>query len=83
MDFQAIENILLRLIETSAESFPAEQAKEMADLVRAGDPGIAFENLCTQLHEYDVPVDEATLGQLKEIGTQMGIQPKYWERLKA
>ena len=73
---------MLRLIQTYAPSFPAEQAKGMADLVRAGEPGIGFENLCTQLYEYNVPVDEPTLGQLKEVGTQMGIEPKYWERLK-
>jgi len=82
MDFQTIEHSLLRLIQTYSGNFPAEQAKEMADLIRAGEPGIGFENLCTQLYEYDVPVDEPTLGQLKEIGAQMGIEPKYWERLK-
>jgi hypothetical protein len=28
----------------------------MRELVDAGEPGIALENLCTQLYEYDVSV---------------------------
>jgi hypothetical protein len=82
MDMQTIEQLLLRVIQTYAGQFPAEQAKEMADLVRAGEAGIGFENLCTQLYEYDVSVDDGTLSQLKDIGSHMGLKPKYWERLK-
>jgi hypothetical protein len=83
MDFQSIERSLLQLIQIYARNFPAEQTEEMAKSVHAGEPGIAFEDLCTQLYEYDVPVDEATLREFKEIGSQMGIQPEYWERLTA
>ena len=82
MDLQTIERVLLHLIQTYAGNFPAEQVAGMTELVQAGEAGVALENLCSQLHEYDVPVDEATFGRLKEIGTQMGIEPDYWERLK-
>jgi hypothetical protein len=46
----------------------------MGDLVRAGEAGIGFENLCTQLYEYDVSVDDRTLSQLKDIGGHMGLE---------
>jgi hypothetical protein len=82
MDMQTIEQVLLRVIQAYAEQLPAEQAKEMGDLVRAGEAGIGFENLCTQLYEYDVSVDDGTLSQLKDIGGHMGLESKYWERLK-
>jgi hypothetical protein len=83
MDMHEIEDSLLRVIETLAAYLPAEQVKEMADLARAGEPGVGFENLCTQLFEYDAPVDKGTLRQLEVIGRHMGIAPKYWERLKS
>jgi hypothetical protein len=82
MDFQTIERMLLHLVQKYAGNFPAEQVAGMTELVQAGEAGIAFENLCTQLHEYDISVDEATVGQLKDIGSQMGIEPDYWEQLK-
>lgn len=82
MNMQMIEQLLLRVIQTYAGELPAEQAKEMADLVRAGEAGIGFENFCTQLYEYDVSVDNGTLSQLKDIGGHMGLESKYWERLK-
>lgn len=83
MDMHEIEESLLRVLATYAVHLPAAQVNEMADLVRAGEPGIGFENLCTQLYEYDVSVDDGTLRQLEVIGGHMGIATKYWERLKS
>jgi len=82
MDMHEIEDQLLQIIHRYTEQLPAEQLKEMADLVQAGEPGIGFENLCTQLHEYDVAVDNGTLRQLEDIGTRMGLAPKNWLQLQ-
>jgi len=83
MDMHEIEDSLLRVLQTYGVHFPAEQVNEIADLLRAGEAGVGFENLCTQLYEYDVSVDDGTFHQLEVIGHQMGIATKYWERLKS
>ncbi len=77
-----LENALLELIETFTGLLPREQVKDFAGLVRAGEPGIAFENLCTQLYEYDIVVNREVLGELKVVGSAMGLESKYWDRLK-
>jgi len=41
-------------LKYAAGRLPAEQLAE--SLVKAGEPGIALENLWTQLEQYDVPV---------------------------
>ncbi len=82
MDIQEIELALLEVVQTYAGQLPAQQAKDMADLVRAGEPGIAFENLCTQLYEYHIAVDNGMLNKLSDIGSAMGLHSKYWHRLK-
>jgi hypothetical protein len=42
-----------------------------SSLVRAGEPGVALENLCTQLEEYDVAVPQDVLRELSEIASAM------------
>ncbi|RLB52115.1 MAG: hypothetical protein DRJ42_15630 [Deltaproteobacteria bacterium] len=46
-----------------------------------GEPGVALENLCTQLYEYDVVVPEPLVAELAALGSLMGIEPAHWTRL--
>jgi hypothetical protein len=77
-----IETKLLELIATCRGLLPTEELDEMSELARAGEPGIALENLFTQLHEYDAHVDEATVKDLEALGKTMGLDAKYWVRLE-
>jgi hypothetical protein len=77
-----LEQQLVGLLGRFAEALPAAELQDMKDLVSAGERGIEFENLCTQLVEYDVGVDAADLESLAEMGGKMSINPKYWERLR-
>jgi len=79
---KAIESGLLELIDAFAGRFPSEQAAGMRQLVLAGESGVAFENLCTQLFEYDVVPDRLTIGRLHELGSTLEVDSKYWQRLR-
>ena len=81
MDLRAIEDELARAIGLFRGKLPDNQIQDMIDLAKAGEPGIAFENLCTQLYEYDVIVDKETLESLRNIGKSMNIDTRYCERL--
>jgi len=81
MNLRAIEDKLVRIVGLFREKLPNDQIQDMMDLAKAGEPGIAFENLCIQLHEYDVPIDKKTLESLREIGGSMNIDTRYCERL--
>ena len=82
MDMNAIESSLLKVLEEFAQSLPRQQVSGMRELVIAGEAGVAFENLCTQIFEYDLIPTGHILDQLQQIGIAMGINSKYWERLK-
>lgn len=41
-------------------TLPGEDVDSIWELIDAGEPGIALENLRTQLKEYDVQVDSQT-----------------------
>lgn len=81
MELRAIEDELARAIGLFRGKLPDDQIQDMMDLAKAGEPGVAFENLCTQLYEYDVVVGEETLGDLRNIGKSMNIDNRYCERL--
>jgi hypothetical protein len=75
------EQRLLSLVEQIGSTLSAEALADVRELIVAGEPGVAFENLCTQLFEYSVPVSEADITELRRLGELMGICPDYWQRL--
>ena len=60
---------------------PAVELQGMESLVAAGEPGVAFENFCGQLYEYDGALEPAELAELAEVGELMKIDPRYWQLL--
>ncbi len=82
MDFQIVEESLLAMIGSFTGQLAADQLADMADLVRHGERGIAFEILCTQLDEYEVPVGQEALSTLRTIAASMEIDPDYCDRLE-
>jgi hypothetical protein len=81
MDLKPIEQKVLAAVGAFSERLPEEQLQDMRELVQAGEPGIALENLCSQLYEYDIPVPVEVQATIVDAGRTMGIKPSYWERL--
>lgn len=76
-----IEHRLRQVLDQFGDGLPTEQLKDMKELVDAGELGVALENYCTQLLEYDVSVPSSVVAELKELGQAMGLDEKYWMRL--
>jgi hypothetical protein len=76
-----LEAELKEIISIFDGHLPPDQLLEMKELNAAGEPGVAYENLCVQLFEFDVQVNESQFYQIRKLGLAMRIQPKYWERL--
>lgn len=62
---------------------PNVELDDMVDLVRAGEYGVALENLSTQLFEYDVLLTPGILGAIKTLVEAMGMHDKYWTQLSS
>ena len=73
---------ILDTIARCRDLLPAEQIRDMTELVLAGEPGIALENLATQLCEYEVDVSSEIVRDIEGLGSEMGLDEKYWCRLK-
>ncbi len=73
MDLQTIEKRLAVILSDAKEWLPAEQQTDMQSLVAAGEPGVALENFCAQLEEYDVVVPDQVVQELCEMAALMGM----------
>jgi hypothetical protein len=69
-----VEERLARVLGRVSGLLPDDQLQEMRQLVQAGEPGIALENLCTQLYEYDVSVPAELAAELEALAEAMGIR---------
>jgi hypothetical protein len=78
MDLRHVEERLVLLLRRAAGWLPPEQLTEMESLAKAGEPGVALENFCTQLQEYDLAVPTDVAQELKEIAAMMGMTVSRW-----
>jgi hypothetical protein len=78
MNTREAEERLSVVLTNSAGLLPADQLADMQSLVRAGEPGVALENFCTQLEEYDVAIPEKLVHALKEIASLMEMSLPSW-----
>ncbi len=82
MDLDEIEGRLITVLAAFEQKLPQEQLDDMQDLARHREPGIALENLCSQIFEYDVATPMAVHDELAVLGRAMGISSDYWMRLR-
>lgn len=59
-----------------------DEIERVEELVQVGEFAIALENLCTQLHEFDVAVDDDTVAAIAVVGTSVGVEDRYWKMLR-
>jgi hypothetical protein len=81
MKLEEIETLLETILGEAKGWIPSDQLADMVELVHAGEPGVALENFCSQLFEFDVVVPFDFRERLRRLGEQMGVAHDYWERL--
>lgn len=78
MDLRHIEKRLENILAKAKGWLPDRELADMGALVRAGEPGVALENFCTQLEEYDVVVPLEIAVELRSLASAMGMPVSPW-----
>jgi hypothetical protein len=73
---------LYELLNEKANQLPIEDARTISELIDYDEWGVAYEMLCTQLCEYDIPITLEYYGKMKKIANIMEIDSAYWMSLK-
>jgi hypothetical protein len=50
---------------------PEDDLRRMRELVSVGEPGVALENLCTQIFEYDVSLSAELANEVEAVAAAM------------
>ena len=66
-DLRQVEARLARVLESATGLLPQTELRQMCELVSAGEPGVALENLCTQLYEHDVSVSPELASEVEAV----------------
>ena len=69
---------VLEVIELFRGRLSDEWLDEYRSLAEHGEWGVALENLCTQLYEFDVFPTADEYAAICEIGSQMGMTESAW-----
>jgi hypothetical protein len=78
-----MKNDLLQLLSRFKSRLPVATHKDVEELITHGEGGIALENLCQQLFEYDLTVSSDELTEIKVLTERMGLSAKTWSFLSA
>jgi hypothetical protein len=78
MDLAEVEARLDTVLVSAHGWIPDGELAQMRRLVQVGEPGIALENFCTQLYEYDVAVPGETARELGILARAMGLKLPAW-----
>lgn len=52
------------------------------DLIEHGEEGVAFENICQNIFEWDIPLSRANYERLIRLGCHYGFESKTWSFLE-
>jgi hypothetical protein len=71
----------VRRVMGAAPGLTAADLEGINTLLEAGEYGVAVENLCTQLYEYDIQLSTENRRLLAQVGTRLGVASRYWQML--
>jgi hypothetical protein len=78
MNLGEIEKRLMEVLSNATTWLPEPELEDMVSLVKAGEPGVALENFCTQLEEYNITVPRDVAVELRNLASAMGMRVSGW-----
>ena len=64
-------------------NFREKDKKEILELCEHNEHEIAFEVLCSQIGEFDIPISQETFERIKKLGEELNIDPLYTESMRS
>ncbi len=52
------------------------------DLIEHGEEGVAFENICQNIYEWDIPLSRSDYDRLRKLGRHYGFDDSKWSFLE-
>ena len=76
-----IVSVVQAIIDSVDKRLPDHSADHARELLEHDEWGEALSLICTQLHEYDIPVPAAVAASIKDAASLMNMDSSVWEQL--
>jgi hypothetical protein len=77
-----IKQRVLNLIDRFRDRLPSDHLFECRSLAKHNEWGIALENLCTQLYEFDQLPSFQELKEIRQLANEMHMKSDVWNFLR-
>ncbi len=79
----SINRRTLALIQSAQDLLPEDEFLRLMEYVEFDEHGLALEHLCDILFELGLPCPSEMLGQIKQVGLAMKMEPSIWAKIEA
>lgn len=79
-DFVKLENLLMKLLVSSEQTFNQDELKEVQDFIDAGEYGLALETFSDIVVEENKKISEADLDLIEELATAMSMNREVFHK---
>jgi hypothetical protein len=77
-----IEQRLIRLVKSFNNRMPSSFLEETLSNVKSAEYGVALENLCVQIYEYNLDPSDDELKEIKQLTSSMQMDSSTWDFLQ-
>ena len=77
-----VEKELLEIVEELSDQLEKDILSHIKDLAQAGEWGVALEDLCNMLFEYDVKISQRIFNRIEKLGIAMSMEKSSWDFIK-
>ena len=78
MHYKKLNEILFGLLESIKGSISNELYEINQEFITVGEPGIAFENICSYIDDNDLKISRETYDKIVVAGNAMEMGPDEW-----
>jgi hypothetical protein len=82
MNNQELEIRVLKVIDACGQLVPTQRLDGTRSIANHGEPGIALENLTTQLQESNAHVGEELVIEIETLAKAMHLKDGAWQQLR-
>ncbi len=75
------DHMLEEIMRLCGDAITSDDVQGVRDVMEGQEWEIALENLCTLIYEHEKDIPQQAYGMIVDLGSYLGIAPRYWEIL--
>ncbi|RYZ57374.1 MAG: MafI family immunity protein [Proteobacteria bacterium] len=82
MDHKTFRKLALGILEDLKPTYPEDRLIDAEIMITHGESKIALENICSNIHEFDISISRKLFDSIKELGSILNLNPSDWQDIE-